>query len=316
MAAMLAVGALQLPMLHVTASAAEEAAFSVAENVSVQYRTLAADMTTKNQTEIEAGTVAATVSIDHNAGFRAATLVFDVSAGYEIVTDAFGEPLYHSDAVLDSFQIAATASDSENKLCVAVAAAKETQDTGAMLTLYLKPSAPSRSAQNDEIISVSDYTAPVRQTRVGAAVYGEINGDQIIDANDAAYILDAYVENNERALLVEHLTRVPTKGSYFFPNAASPICADCVQPEADGIIRVINMADSREVLKYGSASGAGNTYTGKVGTPIDTSNPTPGTFTGTPRVVYEYTMDVPFVNNDVINGHGTCWLATLVAKHN
>lgn len=274
-----------ISIASVTAILASIAAMPVsAENLnsySVSYETLTAAITMDDGNSVPAGAIAVTMSIDGNSGFNSNTFALEVIEGYEVVTTSEGTPFVQKGSVLsDAMAVGAV---NENKICVATASGTEINCDGDLFTVYLV--SENASVQIDDLASIVPPEQPVSTASTWAIArtyVGDLNKDSLINATDAAEILGAISRNNGNPILYAFLEREvdekvedeETQFDYLFPNAYAPRNANCIDDptcadilESTGVdTRVIDNADSQEILTYSATIGSGGGYEGMIGT--------------------------------------------------
>lgn len=271
-----------ISIASVTAILASIAAMPVsAENLnsySVSYETLTAAITMDDGNSVPAGAIAVTMSIDGNSGFNSNTFALEVIEGYEVVTTSEGTPFVQKGSVLsDAMAVGAV---NENKICVATASGTEINCDGDLFTVYLV--SENASVQIDDLASIVPPEQPVSTASTWAIArtyVGDLNKDSLINATDAAEILGAISRNNGNPILYAFLERDVDENSgtqfkLLFPNAYSPRNANCIDDstcadvlESTGVdTRVIDNADSQEILTYSATVGSGGEYEGMIGT--------------------------------------------------
>lgn len=256
------------------------------------------------------------VTIDLTTGVSTFYITLSLDEGYQVNLSDDGEIAIDDSFLSENFLIASSVSEDGKTICITGATDDSVVENGNSISFELINT-------NKEVTNVESPLTilPVEQNAIystnSVAVYGDVDGDGYINAVDASLIMHAYSTlNNGKAILTKHLLKSTQKSKYFFPNAPSPLCADCVQTGEDGKINVVTLADAQEILNSSAHAGVSSEYVSLVGTNvgalIDYSNVIPSTVT----TVYECMLPVPHVGNAIINNVGTCWLATIVSAFN
>lgn len=121
---------------------------------SVSYETLTRTDITSSDTIIPVGAIAITMSVAGNTGFDNNTFAMEIANNYQVLTDSDGNPLVKLDEVLSGFEYASSISVTDNRICVAVASASESDINGALFTIYCTPSNAMTSKNVSEIASI------------------------------------------------------------------------------------------------------------------------------------------------------------------
>ncbi len=259
-----------------TASAASINAYSVS------YETLTAAITTTDGSTIPAGSVAVTMSINHNTGFNANTLTLDIDEDCSVLTDADGKPIVEKGAVLAGALTSAAVSADGTTLCVVSASAAVNSTDGALFTVYFAADAANTQSG---FVSIDD-TEPAVATGISSAaspfsanfiidyyIVGDTNDEEIVrDASGAKLYapVDAVDAANVLMLVAEHGTDFDVIAlgwdvvDLYFTEAAHYDA-----PDADKN-KYIDNEDAADMLDYSAIVGAGNvgSYNGPIGEEI------------------------------------------------
>ena len=255
------------------------------------------------------------------SGKNSCSFLLDISDGYDVITDENAVPEIEIIGDSGTALFAAAISPDRRKVCITGATSEVafSPDTSISLRFYC-PNDIERSSQQpysaiSSIIDLETQDEGLRGVNT-VAIYGDTDGNGISNASDAVDIMIAVNSNGGKALLTRHLTQVPAKKNYFFPSALNALCPDCYQAASDGVINLITNDDAQEILTAAAYSGSGNNYNTRVGTVVEGLIDYSGNVPSSVTTVYEQMLYVPHVDNIIINGHGTCWLATIVSMYN
>lgn len=235
---------------------------------SVSYETLTQQVVVEDGTVVPAGAVAVTVSVEGNTGFNNKTLALQVDDGYEVMVDQNGSPVTTLGKALKGFD--AESAVSENKVCIASAAAFNTDTDGDLFTVYAIKT-DSAVAENAVAVITQPEEEVMPISLYAKGRIGDVNNDSTINSVDAAEIFSVVGERG-----VINYPNLEANLQYFktiFPNTPGPDGVNCFDSDACiqdfnlyGIdSRVVDRADGQEILCYAAYHGVGQSYTGQEG---------------------------------------------------
>ncbi len=225
-----------------------------------------ATATTVDGTSIPAGTVAITVSISNNSGFSTSSVKLDLGSAYDVVLDSEGKPVVSAGTALGESLIGSY--NKEDIVVITSASVDENTVNGEMFTFYAYTDETSSDKSVNILDSQMDETASgisTCSTTDTRCICGDINGDGVITAVDAANILSALDLVNRDRLHYDIACEDP---QYYFPGILSVRAAyiwnfgsDFNESSEVEIVPVTSNT-SQEILDYYACQQADELYTG------------------------------------------------------
>lgn len=229
-----------------------------------------ATATTVDGTSIPAGTVAITVSISNNSGFSTSSVKLDLGSAYDVVLDSEGKPVVSAETALGESLIGSY--NKEDIVVITSASVDENTVNGEMFTFYAYADENSSDTAINILDSEMDETASADASGISTCsttdtrcICGDINGDGVITAVDAANILSALDLVNRDRLHYDIACEDP---QYYFPGILSVRAAyiwnfgsDFNESSEVEIVPVTSNT-SQEILDYYACQQADELYTG------------------------------------------------------